>query len=303
MTMPAPNLLQDNWFALILASALSLGCYDFCKKHAVTGNRVMTTLFFSTLCGSVIIVGTTILTGNFLTLFHCSWRDWWLIMLKSAIVATSWIAGYFALHDLPISIAAPIRASSPVWVALGGVCLFGERPTLPQLLGMAVVFAGYYLFNNVGHLEGFTWRNRGVRMVVAATLVGSASALYDRFLLHTMNLDANRVQLHFAIDLVLLMLIALALQQKLPLLHEKAKFQWRWSIPAIGLFLALADWTFFHAVAVPDAQIGILGILRRLSVVVSFTLGAWLLHEKHVRAKLAALACILAGVCILGLAK
>ena len=52
MTMPALNLLQDNWFALILASALSLGCYDFCKKHAVTGNRVMTTLFFSTLCGS-----------------------------------------------------------------------------------------------------------------------------------------------------------------------------------------------------------------------------------------------------------
>ena len=293
----------NNWFVLILYSALSLGFYDYCKKHAVNGNRVMTTLFFSTLCGSIIIVGMTVLTGHFRELFFCPWREWWLILLKSAIVTTSWIAGYFALHDLPISIAAPIRASSPVWVALGGVCLFGERPSFPQLVGMAVVFIGYYLFNNIGHQEGFSWRSRGVKMVVAATLVGSASALYDRFLMHTMQLNANRVQLHFAIDLVFILGGILLMQRILPVLREETKFQWRWSIPAIGLFLAIADWTFFHATASPDAQIGILGILRRLSVVVSFALGAWLLHEKHVRAKFWALACILIGVCILGIFK
>lgn len=297
-----PSIL-DNWFVLILCSALSLGFYDFCKKHAVNANHVMTTLFWATVAGSVIIVGATILTGSFSRLFFCPWREWWLILLKSAIVATSWVAGYFALHDLPISIAAPIRASSPVWVALGGICLFGERPSLPQLLGMAVVFIGYYLFNNIGHQEGFSWRSRGVKMVIAATLVGSGSALYDRFLMHTLNLDANRVQLHFAIDLVLLLGGVLLVQKTLPFLHEKNKFQWRWSIPAIGIFLAIADWTFFHAVASAEAQISILGILRRLSVVVSFALGAWLLHEKHVRAKLWALACILVGVCILGLFK
>ena len=294
---------MDNWFLLILSSALSLGFYDFCKKHAVNANHVMTTLFWATVAGSVIIVGAVVLTGNFSRLFFCPWREWWLILLKSAIVATSWVAGYFALHDLPISIAAPIRASSPVWVALGGICLFGERPSLPQFLGMAVVFIGYYLFNNIGHLEGFSWRSRGVKMVIAATLVGSASALYDRFLMHTLQLDANRVQLHFAIDLVLILGGVLLVQKTLPILHEDTKFQWRWSIPAIGLFLAIADWTFFHAVASPDAQISILGILRRLSVVVSFALGAWLLHEKHIRAKLWALACILVGVCILGIFK
>ncbi|MBO4619224.1 MAG: DMT family transporter [Victivallales bacterium] len=294
---------MDNWFLLILSSALSLGFYDFCKKHAVNANHVMTTLFWATVAGSVIIVGATVLTGNFTRLFFCPWREWWLILLKSAIVATSWVAGYFALHDLPISIAAPIRASSPVWVALGGICLFGERPSLPQFLGMAVVFIGYYLFNNIGHLEGFSWRSRGVKMVIAATLVGSASALYDRFLMHTLHLDANRVQLHFAIDLVLILGGVLLVQKTLPILREETKFQWRWSIPAIGLFLAIADWTFFHAVASADAQISILGILRRLSVVVSFALGAWLLHEKHVRAKFWALACILVGVCILGIFK
>ena len=294
---------MDNWFLLILSSALSLGFYDFCKKHAVNANHVMTTLFWATVAGSVIIVGATVLTGNFTRLFFCPWREWWLILLKSAIVATSWVAGYFALHDLPISIAAPIRASSPVWVALGGICLFGERPSLPQFLGMAVVFIGYYLFNNIGHLEGFSWRSRGVKMVIAATLVGSASALYDRFLMHSLHLDANRVQLHFAIDLVLILGGVLLVQKTLPILREETKFQWRWSIPAIGLFLAIADWTFFHAVASADAQISILGILRRLSVVVSFALGAWLLHEKHVRAKFWALACILVGVCILGIFK
>jgi transporter family protein len=294
---------MDSWVVLILCSALSLGFYDFCKKHAVNANHVMTTLFWATVAGSVIIVGAVFLSGNFRALFFCPWREWWLILLKSAIVTTSWIAGYFALHDLPISIAAPIRASSPVWVALGGVCLFGERPSFPQLVGMAVVFAGYYLFNNIGHLEGFSWRSRGVKMVVAATLVGSASALYDRFLMHTLHLDANRVQLHFAIDLVFILGTILLVQRILPVLREETKFQWRWSIPAIGLFLAIADWTFFHATASPDAQIGILGILRRLSVVVSFALGVLILHEKHAKAKLGALVCILIGVVILGFFK
>ena len=213
--MPHVFALQDNWFVLILASAFSLGCYDFCKKHAVEGNHVMTTLFLSTVCSSIVILGVAFATGRFSQLFWCSGREWLLILLKSVIVTTSWIAGYFALHDLPLSIAAPIRASSPVWVALGGICLFGERPMPLQLLGMVIVFFGYYLFNNIGHLEGFSWRSRGVKMVIAATLVGAISGLYDRFLLHILNLDANRVQLHFAIDLVALMLLFLLFQKRI----------------------------------------------------------------------------------------
>ena len=39
------------WFAPILISALALGLYDLCKKHAVQDNSVMPVLFFPVVPG------------------------------------------------------------------------------------------------------------------------------------------------------------------------------------------------------------------------------------------------------------
>lgn len=294
---------MDNWYLLILLSAVSLGLYDFCKKHGVAKNRVMPVLFFATLCGTVFMCAATLALGCWNDYFFCSFRDWILIFIKAAIVASSWIAGYFALHDLPISIAAPIRASAPMWTLLGGVLLFGERPRVLQLLGIAAVFCGYCYFNGICRLEGFTWRSRGVRMVVAATLIGAGSALYDRFLMRVMELNPNVVQLHFSLDLVIVIGLAWMLQRRVPFMHEEQPFRWRWSIPVIGVMLIIADWLFFHAVSMPGTQIGILAVLRRCSVVVSFLCGACYFHERELKRKSLALVFILLGVIILGLCK
>lgn len=299
------NILNDftsNWYALAIASALSLGLYDLCKKLAVAKNRVMPVLFWATLAGTIFMVGATVAGGNW-HLFRCTWQEWLLVLLKSTIVAVSWIAGYFALHDLPISIAAPVRASAPVWAVCGGVLFFGERPSWMQLLGMAVVFTGYWLFSNVGRAEGFSWRNRGVRMVIAATLAGAGSALYDRFLMGTLRLDPNMVQLHFSIDLVALLGLAWLLQPRVAFMAEEQPFRWRWAIPAIGVLLIAADWLFFHAIAVPGSQIGVLSVLRRCSVAVSFLAGAWYFRERFLAKKSLALLFVIAGVIILGIFK
>ena len=42
-----------------------------------------------------------------------------LAALKSVIVATSWVFTFTALKTLPITIATPIRASSPALVRIG----------------------------------------------------------------------------------------------------------------------------------------------------------------------------------------
>ncbi len=296
-------MTELGWFPLILLSATSLGVYDFSKKHAVAGNRVMPVLFLATLCGTAFLLVTTAITGHFLEYLCCTPREWCLIMVKSIIVAGSWIAGYFALHDLPISIAAPVRASAPVWTTIGGFLLFHECPKALQFLGMLAVFAGYFLFSTIGKHEGFSFRSRGIRMIIAATLIGSASALYDRFIMYTLNLDPDVVQFHFSIDLVLLLGLTWLLQKHLPLLHEDAPFKWRWSIPAIGILLIAADFFFFHALHTPGTQVGILSVLRRSSVIVSFAFGAWYFHEKDIPKKILALALVLAGIIILGYAK
>jgi transporter family protein len=293
---------METWFLMILGSAIALGLYDFCKKVAVNGNSVMPSLFFATCIGTGFLITVTVCRGEFAATFQCTPGQWLLVLLKATIVAFSWIAGYFALHDLPISIAAPVRASAPLWVLVGGVLIYGERPGWLRLLGILLVFGSYFMFINLGKLEGFSWKHRGVWMVIAATLIGASSALYDRFLMKTLNLDADMVQLHFSINLLLVLGAAWALQRYLPFMKEDHKFHWRWSIICIGILLIVADWLFFHAIAQPDTQIGVLSVLRRCSVVVSFVTGAMVYREKRLGGKALALLLMLAGVIIIALA-
>ncbi len=292
-----------SWFVLVIISAFTLGLYDFCKKHAVANNRVMPVLVLATFFGSVFMLVGSALSGHFMEYFSCSWQEWCLVMVKAILVASSWIAGYFALHDLPITLVAPIRASAPVWATVGGLLLFGERPTYWQFMGMAVVFCGYLLFTNIGRMEGFSWRSRGVQMAIASTLLGASSALYDRWLMYTLGLNPNKVQLHFAINTLIVLSALWLLQPWLSCMREDKPFKWRWSIPLIGLLVIAADWTFFHAVASPDTQIGMLSVLRRCSVAVSFICGMLYFRERRLRDKAVALILVLTGVIIIGFCK
>ena len=125
-----------GWMLPILGSALGLGFYDICKKHAVRENAVMPVLFFATFTGTLFFTLATLLSGHFMEFIRCPLHDWLLILAKSVLVGTSWTCVYYAMRDLPISIAAPIRASAPLWTFFGSLLLFSEFPTLLQGLGM-----------------------------------------------------------------------------------------------------------------------------------------------------------------------
>ena len=120
------------WFLPIVVSAVGLGFYDICKKHAVRDNSVMPVLFLATLSGSALFVVGTLLFGDFSRAIVCSPQHWWLLLGKSLIVASSWTCVYYAMRELPISIAAPIRASAPLWTFIGSLILFSEVPTVLQ---------------------------------------------------------------------------------------------------------------------------------------------------------------------------
>ena len=162
------------WLLPVLGSAFALGFYDLCKKHAVNKNSVMHVLFYATLCGSAFYLLATVLWTGSLADANCSGRDFALIVLKSLLVASSWTCVYYAMRDLPISIAAPIRASSPVWTFLGGLLLFHEVPTLLQGVAMLLIFTGYYLFSVLGKLEGISFRRaREVHLILLGPILGA----------------------------------------------------------------------------------------------------------------------------------
>ena len=292
----------SGWLPLILLSAFCLGFYDLCKKHAVRDNPIMPVLFLATLCGSTFFVLGTIAAGKLGEVLFCGPRIGLFVLAKSLLVAASWSCVYYAMRELPISIAAPIRATAPLWTFLGSLILFREIPTKWQGDAMQVIFAGSYLFSVIGKHEGINFRqNRGAHMIVLGTLLGSVSALYDKFLLGTLAIPREMMQFHFSVDLVVILGIAWLLNWKFG--HSTRPFHWRWSIPATGILLIVADWLYFYALSLPDTQVSILSLLRRCSCVVTFTAGCACFHDRNVKVKAAALAAILAGVVLLALAK
>lgn len=291
------NWLTESWLALSLLSALGLGFYDIFKKEALRGNSVMPVLFLATLAGTVFFTVVSLITGNLGAAFNCTMRQWGLIMVKALIVSSSWICVYYAMRELPISLASPIRASSPVWTLIGGIVIFRELPTPVQAAGMVLIFCGYYAFATLGNREGFSWRSRGLRLIVFGTMLGAVSALYDKYLLFTLQVPRDVMQLHFSIDLVVILGVALLIRRFG--FRAGVPFVWRWSIPLTGCALIIADYLYFRAVALPEGQIAIISLVRRSSCVVSFAVGAWYFGDVNIRKKAAALVLILFGILLL----
>ena len=74
-----------------------------------------------------------------------TWEAHALVVLKSAIVLTSWIFGYFGMKHLPITIVGPINATRPVMVLVGAFVIFGERLNAYQWTGVALALVSLFL--------------------------------------------------------------------------------------------------------------------------------------------------------------
>ena len=289
-----------DWTAWILASAVFLAFYDLAKKASVRDNAVLPTLLCSTFFGGAAFIAASVCFRDVGLMLHPGGRVLGLALLKSVIVATSWIFTFCALRTLPITIATPIRASAPAIVFVAAFFCYGEVPTWIQGLGMLCVFGGYWAFSWAGRHEGIDFlRNRAVWFAVAGMCCSACSSMWDKYVFQILGLPVEPVQFWFQIGLFLVYGILLTGRTLLRLPHDR--FEWRWTIPCVGILLALADWLYFKGLAIPDVPISVGSLLRRFSVVITFVLGAKFFHERNLRRKGLALAAILVGVVLLTL--
>ena len=317
------------WLIFAFTSAALLGFYDVFKKHALKDNDVVAVLTLNTFFGSLIFLPFVLLSAAGLlaedSLFFvpvCGWEVHKYVVLKAVIVLASWLCGYFALKQLPITIVGPINATRPVMVLLGAIFVFGERLNLWQWAGVLCAIFGFFLLSRSGKKEGIDFRhNRWILLAVLASAFGAVSALFDKFLLAPVEsggVGLNRmvVQSFFTFyQFVLMSVVWLCMARQrdtalrtfnFPLgltgrltLQELSTFNYRWSIPLISLFLCAADFVYFYALSLPDALIAVVSMIRRGSVLVSFFVGALVFHEKNLRYKAIDLALVLLSMVFL----
>jgi len=293
-----------NWIIASLLSAFFLGIYELCTKHAVNKNAILPVLFYSTLTGAVVwgvllaiqevhpgLLPPSLVTDPLSPNQHLQ------LLLKSAIVAASWIFTYFALKNLPLSIGSPIRATSPLFTLFGAILILGERPTVLEGLGVVTTLASFIGLSLVGQREGiFFMRNKWVAFIMAGTLFGAVSSLYDKYLLTTLKFSVPTVQAWFSIYLfVLFTPFAIGWKRRW---WQRNEFYWRWTIPLIAISLLVADYIYFGALHDPHSLVSLVMSLRRRSTLIGFVGGLLLFGEKNGWQKFPAVLGILVGIAL-----
>ena len=300
------------WLALAFLSAALLGFYDVFKKQSLKNNAVIPVLFLNTLFCSLIFLpfivlsacGSPLVEGSMFYVPAVGWEAHQYIILKSCIVLSSWLLGYFGIKHLPITLVGPINATRPVMVLVGAMLVFGERLNLYQWIGVLLAIFSFFLLSRSGKKEGIDFKhNRWVLAVVGAALLGAVSGLYDKYLMAPVTeggigLDRMAVQSWYNLYQCAMM-GAMLLLLWYPKRKTTTSFHWHWAIIFISLFLSAADFVYFYALSLDDAMISIVSMVRRGSVIVSFLFGAMVFKEKNLKSKALDLLLILIGMVFL----
>ena len=271
---------------------------------SLNGNAVIPVLFFNTLISSLIFLPfillsytTGLLDGSLFYVPVVSLQVHFAVFIKAVIVLSSWIFGYFALKNLPLTISGPIKATQPVLTLVGAMLIFGERLNLYQWMGVAFDVASFYMLSSSGKKEGIRFtHNKWIYYTVISVLLGALSGLYDKHLMR--GLDVMTVQVWFNVYQCFIMSFIL-LFLWYPHRKETTPFEWRWNIPFISLFLCIADWVYFYALTDPDSMISIVSMIRRSNILVTFAAGALFFHEKNLKSKVVDLVLVFIGMVFL----
>ena len=296
------------WLLLAFLSAALLGFYDTFKKKSLRNNAVIPVLFLNTLFSTLIFLpfivlsaSSHILDGSMFYVPQMGWAAHRFILLKSVLVLSSWIFGYFAMKHLPLSIVGPINATRPVLVLVGALLVYGERLNLWQWAGVLLAILSFFLLSRSGRKEGIDFKhNRWIFCLIIAALLGAASGLYDKYLMASVQdggVGLNRmvVQSWYNIYQMILMGIILCTIW-FPKRRQTTPFRWDGAIVFISIFLSLADFAYLYALSLPGAMISVVSMVRRGSVIVSFITAVLFFRERNVKAKAIDLLLVLLGM-------
>lgn len=296
------------WLILAFISASLLGLYDVAKKVALKDNAPLKVLLLNTLFSSLLF--SPIILNS---LFDFGWFEGSdfdvsagdisahiTVFAKAVLVLSSWVFGYFGLKELPLTIAAPIHATRPVLTLISAMIIFGERLNATQWAGVLFALVSLFMLSRSGKKEGIIFsHNRGVLFVGLAAILGACSGLYDRHIMHS--LEPMFVQSWYTLYQAVLMSITIFILTFFKVRKEGSSdpFHWSWAVPLISLFLSAADVAYLFALSDKDAMISVVSMIRRSSVLVSFTCGAIIFKERNLRAKAIDLAMIFIGALLL----
>lgn len=221
-----------------------------------------------------------------------------------AIVASGAVHGvYFVLLQRgyrhgALSVVYPVaRGTGPLFAVIAAVVLFGEQPGLLGSAGIAAILAGIVLVSGLLHVSAGGARAVGVGWGVLTGVWIATYTVIDAWAVTSLGLGP-------IVFFTLSLLVTVAVLAPFALRDRRAiGLQWRSARRQIVIVGVLSPVAFTLVLfALQMAPLAYVAPLREVSMMVGVFYGAWVLHERVTAARLAGVACMVAGVAALALA-
>ena len=136
------NTPATPWFYWALLSAICAALTAIFAKVGIKGVDSDLATLIRTAIIIVLLSGFVSCTGKWSTPLNLPAKTWLFLTLSAVATGASWICYFRALQMGEASKVAPVDKLSLVMVALFAFAFLGERPSLREWLGIAMVAAG-----------------------------------------------------------------------------------------------------------------------------------------------------------------
>lgn len=266
------------------------------------GNGTIAVVFWSSLFGclswSVALLPISSSIGIHVEINQVDLAEQAIILVKGVMMTLSWMLAYYAVRELPMSFSGAVRASGPIWTMMGGMVIFSEFLTPLQFAAVFTSIVAYYFLSVVGKQEGIKiLHSRPVLMMLAATILSAITTVYDKYIVHILEIPIFTVQAYSALHRFILAAVIAVFVYKNN--HTVFKIRWSFYVPLVGISWVGAEFVYFLAIADPAANVTYLSIFRRMSLVVGFILSVTFIGEKSIKRKAIIVSLILVSTIIL----
>jgi drug/metabolite transporter (DMT)-like permease len=287
-----------TWFFYALTSAILASAAIIIAKKALLKERAME--YAATLS---IVTGVFSIPLFFIGSYENLNFNFIIIIFFSTLLGS---AGYVLVQKstrhLEVSTISPLRAFSPVIIAVLAFIILGESLTRFQTAGIILILIGAYIIEahkgdsfikTISKIK----KSKYINYFFIALFIYGLTSILDRYLLGIVGIDPITfiafVHLFLAIDLLIMLTI----------FHDGIKGikhgfkNIGWIIIVLGILTIGYRLTFLEAVALEN--IGLASPVKQLSILFSTILGGKVFHEKNLLKKTLATIIMLVGVILI----
>jgi bacterial/archaeal transporter family protein len=139
------NRLVSTWLVWALLSACFAALTAVFAKVGVQKIEPDVATFIRTIVILIVLSGIVVATGQYKLIAATTPRTYLFLALSGLATGASWLCYFRALHIGDAARVAPIDKLSVVLVAAFGVTFLGERLSVINWLGVALIAAGAWL--------------------------------------------------------------------------------------------------------------------------------------------------------------